>query len=166
MAYEYPKVYEQYLPFIRFLASSYPQRHRDDLIQEGLWGLYLGCGAFDPSRGVPFDAFIKVCIRNRLVSAARRYSSEEAFLPLEDLGGVLPSQETTIEEKFAEQDALRGALMDLRPRLSSLECKVLDLYLAGNSLSAVASALEISSKSADNAMTRIKKKIREFLPYL
>ena len=165
MAFDFASAHERYLPFIRTVASTYPERYRDDLIQEGLWGLYLGCCAYDASRNVPFDAYVKVCIRNRVCSAARGYASDARLIPLEDLGADVASADFLIEDQYAESDAAREALRDLQPRLSQLERRVLEGYLSGNSRSVIASELGISQKSADNAMTRIKQKIREYIPY-
>lgn len=165
MSFDFASAHRKYLPFIQTIVASYPERYRDDLTQEGLWGLYLGCCAYDSSRGVPFDAYIKVCIRNRICSAARGFASDYNLVPLEDVGATLPSSDLPIEERYAESDAVREALRDLQPRLSSLERRVLVLYLSGNSRSAIARELSISPKSADNAMTRIKQKIRDLIPY-
>ena len=165
MAIEFATAHGRYLPFVRLAVSSYPERYRDDLTQEGLWGLYLGCRAFDPARGVPFDAFIKVCIRNRIASAARAFAGDSNLVPLEDAESEIPSSELPIDERYAERDAVREAFRDLQPRLSQMERRVLNLYLSGRSCSAIAGELGISPKSADNAMTRIKQKIRDHLPY-
>lgn len=165
MAFDFTSAHERYLPFIRIVVSTYPDRYRDDLIQEGLWGLYLGCCAYDPARNVPFDAYVKVCIRNRICSAARGYASDAHLIPLEDLGTDVADADFLIEDQYAESDAAREALRDLQPRLSPLERRVLELYLSGDSLSVIAAELEISRKSADNAMTRIKQKIRDHIPY-
>ncbi|MBQ1272913.1 MAG: sigma-70 family RNA polymerase sigma factor [Clostridia bacterium] len=165
MAFDFTTAHGRYLPFIRLVVSSYPERYRDDLTQEGSWGLYLGCCAFDPDRGVPFDAYIKVCIRNRIRSAAREYASDSNLVPLEDVGETLPATDLPIEERYAESDAARKAFKDLQPRLSSLERQVLEQYLSGNTLSEIARTLQVSTKSVDNAMTRIKKKIRDHIPY-
>ena len=160
---DFSAIHERYLPFVRTVASSYPERYRDDLVQDGVWGLYLGFCAYDPSRGVPFDAYVKVCIRNRILSVARSYSSDRNLIPFEDLGTDLPSSEPAIEDRYAEQDAFRDALRHLQPRLSDLERKVLELYLAGERVPRIAEILSVPPKSADNAMTRIKKKIKEVL---
>ncbi len=165
MAFDFAAAHERYLPFVQRAVSDYPERYRDDLTQEGLWGLYLGCCAFDPVRGVPFDAYIKVCIRNRICSAARRFASDYNLVPLEDVGATLPSSDLPIEERYAESDAARGIFRDLQPRLSPLERSVLLLYLSGCSGADIARELKITPKSADNAMTRIKQKIRDHIPY-
>lgn len=163
MSFDFASVHGEYLPFIRLAVSSYPERYREDLTQEGLWGLYLGCCAYDPARAVPFDAYIKVCIRNRISTAARRFASDYKLVPLEDADRVL-SEGSSMEDTYARAHAVREALQDLRPRLSELEQKVLTLYLSGFSGAGIADRLGISAKSADNAMTRIKKKIRDHLP--
>lgn len=164
MALDFTAAHERYLSFVRLAVSSYPERYRDDLIQEGLWGLYLGCCAYDATRGVPFDAYVKVCIRNRIASAARGFASEGNLIPLEDVGDDLTAQDPSMEDRFVEQDVARELFQDLRPRLSSLERNVLILYLSGWTGRSIGDRLGISSKSVDNAMTRIKKKIRDHLP--
>lgn len=163
MSFDFASVHGEYLPFIRLAVSSYPERYREDLTQEGLWGLYLGCCAYDPARAVPFDAYIKVCIRNRISTAARRFASDYKLVPLEDADQVV-SEGSSMEDAYARTDAVREALQDLRPRLSELEKKVLQLHLSGFTGAEIALRLSISPKSADNAMTRIKKKIRDHLP--
>lgn len=165
MTFDFSSAHQQYLPFIQKVVGSYPERYRDDLAQEGLWGLYLGCCAYDAGKGVPFDAYIKVCIRNRICSAARRFASDFHLVPLEDVGATLPSADLPIEDRYAESDALRNAFREIQPRLSSLERSVLELYLSGITQKSIAHRLGISPKSADNAMTRIKQKIRDFIPY-
>lgn len=165
MAFDFASAHDLYHPFLRQVVSSYPERYRDDLTQEGLWGLYLGCCAYDPSRGVPFDAYIKVCIRNRICSAARGFASDYKLVSLDDVGATLPAADLPIEDRYAESDAVREAFRDLQPRLSALERRVLVLYLSGQSRTDIARELGISPKSADNAMTRIKQKIRDYIPY-
>lgn len=161
MGLDFSAVHDTYLPFIRMLASSYPERYREDLIQEGLWGLYLACCAYDASRNVPFDAFIKVCIRNRISSSARNFASDSKTVSLEDQD--FPCQDLPLDEKIAENDAVRDFFSSLRHLLSPLEQRVLDQYLSGKSSSQAAQQLGISPKSADNAMTRIKQKVRNSL---
>ena len=159
---DFASIHKSYLPFVRHLAASYPERYREDLIQEGLWGLYLGCRSYDEARGVPFDAFVKVCIRNRMLSALRGFSSDHLLVSLEELPSELPESFVPFEERYAETDALRGAFHEFQSKLSTLEKNVLIRYLAGHSVSEISEELRIPVKSADNAMTRIKKKIREF----
>ncbi len=165
MTFDFTSVHTQYLPFIQWVVLSYPERYQDDLTQEGLWGLYLGCCAYDGSRGVPFDAYIKVCIRNRIYSAARGFASDSNLVPLEDVGATLPSPDLPMEDRYAEFDAAKEAFRDLQHRLSHMERRVLVLYLSGIPQRAIADELGISPKSVDNAMTRIKRKIRDHIPY-
>lgn len=164
MSLDFTVAHERYLPFVRLAVSSYPERYREDLMQEGLWGLYLGCCAYDPCRGVPFDAFVKVCVRNRIISAARRYTSEANLVSLGEVEKSFSDGSVPMEEQYAEHDAARELFRDLQLRLSLLEKKVLTLYLSGKTGRMIGDSLGISPKSVDNAMTRIKKKIREFLP--
>lgn len=160
---DFASVQIEYQPWIRTLVSSYPERYREDLTQEGLWGMYLGCCAYDPSRGVPFDAYIKVCIRNRIISASRRFAGDAHLVPLEE-AETLPSVDPSPEESYVESDMAREVFRDLHARLSPLEHAVLLSYLGGDRSAQTAKRLGISAKSADNAMTRVKQKIRDLLP--
>ena len=61
----------QLLPKIRALASAFAREgETEDMVQEGLIALYSCCSSFDPSRGVPFEAYAMTCVRRRLISAA------------------------------------------------------------------------------------------------
>ena len=140
----FSKVMQVYVPYVRALAASISPRHREDLMQEGFLGLYRACGAYDAGKGATFDGFAKTCIRNQMLGAYRALRKDDSLVDGRDL------EEGMIARDCSEID---GALADT-------ERRVLDEYLKDRSYEDIASALGITPKKVDNALSRIKNKIR------
>lgn len=148
----------------------------DDLMQEGMLGLLRAAALYDPAREASFRTFAAVCIRSRLVSAVRaagapRHKLLNESVPLcsfsldassheAPLSPVEPSPEELLigQEEFAE---LRSRL---RSALSGLENQVLELYLEGLSYGEIGRALQKSTKTVDNAVQRIRRKLSRLIP--
>ncbi|MCI5682446.1 MAG: sigma-70 family RNA polymerase sigma factor [Eubacteriales bacterium] len=144
-----------YAPFISATANSYPAYMREDLVQEGSIGLYLACVSFDPDKGVPFDAFAKTCIRNRMISA---YRSLKRDGDTDELTDSVAADMTDVVSGFDS----KSFFVKLREKLSELENDVLDEYLSEKSYSEIADKLNVSEKAVNNAVQRIRKKIRKY----
>ena len=127
---------------------------REDLVQEGSIGLYLACVSFDPDKGVPFDAFAKTCIRNRMISA---YRSLKRDGDTDELTDSVAADMTDVVSGFDS----KSFFVKLREKLSELENDVLDEYLSEKSYSEIADKLNVSEKAVNNAVQRIRKKIRK-----
>ncbi len=133
----------------------------EDLIQEAMFGLLKAIREFDPARDVSFRTFAEVCIRNRIrtvVSAAGRdkHAPLNNSVPLESLLlDITLSPEDSLIDKEAEDERL----CRLRTFLSPFERKILSLYLSGLSYSEIAQKVGRSSKSVDNAVQRIRRKV-------
>ncbi|MBP3312520.1 MAG: sigma-70 family RNA polymerase sigma factor [Butyricicoccus sp.] len=142
----------------------------DDLIQEGMLGLWRAVISFDPDRGVPFEAYAHTCISRRIYSAVR----DARALKHEPLNTSL-SLEKPLFEDNAESHSGNAAVSDpealvismeeqserlrrLRELLSVFEAQVLSLYLEGFSYDEIAARLKKSRKSVDNAIQRIRRK--------
>ena len=143
----------------------------DDLIQEGMMGLMKAVREFDCSKEATFRTFAEVCIRNRMFSALRA-ASREKHSPL--------NQSISIETPFFDSSSyatVSGHATNLNPeelmilrenrehdfvrinqQLSSLERRVLSLYLDGMTYGEIADALGKSPKSVENAVQRIRRK--------
>lgn len=152
----FSKVMQTYVPYVQALASSFPARYREDLVQEGLLGLYRACGAYDASKGVPFDGFAKVCIRNQMLSGYRLLRKDDGLVDGRDVGETLIAQNCSEIDGALAKDFFRT----LRSRLTDTERKVLDEYLKDRSYDDIASSLGLTAKKVDNALSRIKNKIR------
>ena len=156
-----------FMPYIQSRACSLyaDGLEDDDLVQEGLIGLYNAIESYDAHRGVPFRAYATTCIDNRMTSAVRgagrkKHRPLSGYLSLSDDGAaVLPGGETPEELAIARESyvSLQNKIQD---ELSPFEREVLSLYLDGSDYLAIAKLLDVSAKSVDNALQRARKKLR------
>ena len=144
----------------------------EDLIQEGMFGLLSAIKEFDPGNGSSFKTFAEHCIKMRLYSAIKSASRMKHFplndgMSLEQLSEESNSQLSACNESFhrmpedlilarESKEELYNALSNC---LSTLESKVLDLFLDGLSYQDIASRLGKDTKSVDNAVQRIRHKL-------
>ena len=138
----------------------------DDLVQEGMIALHYAALTYDENGGASFSTYANVCIRNRIISAVRRENS---------LKNRLNSSASSIEEAQAvpampECDPLNAVIIKeelhsleefLRDELSQAESAVLGAYLEGRSYDEISRRLGITKKACDNAMQRVRKKLRQ-----
>lgn len=161
----------QYKPLIESLAAHFfteelPAHDREDLRQEATLGFYQALKKYDPDRGVSFGYFAKVCIHHRLISYLRSLKrleqvvlvDEESILEEVDLS-TNPAQMLIEEEKYST------LCKQVDKLLSDYEKRVWWLYLAGRTAKEVAANLGSDEKSVQNAIYRIRKKLRTGLPY-
>lgn len=145
----------------------------EDLIQEGMFGLLSAIRTFDPSKDVKFRTYAEHCIRRRIASAIRSAASSK-HRPLNDhIPLDTPSLDENNpqgayllrdpEELFIAREQVGELRNRLYDRLSSLERKVLDLYLKGMKYADIAAELHVTPKSVDNAVQRIRRKLAEIL---
>ncbi|MBR2894449.1 MAG: sigma-70 family RNA polymerase sigma factor [Oscillospiraceae bacterium] len=146
----------------------------DDLIQEGMIGLIYGVREYDSTRAAGFRTFAETCIRNRLYSAVRaatrdKHSPLNQSVPLEipffdnrttssSIGAPLMSQ-INPEDLIICRESARDTLRGIRKQLSEFEAKILGYYLDGLTIKEMAEAVNKSSKSVDNAVQRVRRKI-------
>ena len=170
---------KKYKDFVRSKARAYflVGGDSDDLIQEGMIGLYNAIGHYDESMASSFMTYAAICINNKLISAVSAdgrqknaplngyvsiYSSitddagEEA-----SLSDVLPDTDNVNPENIIlneEQEKL--ARKRLLGKLSRLEKEILSYYLEGMSYSEIAAIIGKTEKSVDNAIQRIRSKMK------
>ncbi len=160
---QFSAMHSRFLAYIRKMTLSFPSQHREDLVQEGLWGLYCACRTYDAGRNVPFDAYAKVCVRRALLTAYRKLSRDDDLLLLENPESCLPENELALDTEVAERVDLKAVFSEFREALSPLEYRVLVLYLNENSYAQIAQKLSVSEKTVDNAMVRIRRKMKQRL---
>jgi len=154
----------RYLRLIRYYAGRFANGGEiDDLVQEGLIALLQAIPEFDPEKNHRFASFAQVCICNRMRSFLRRES--KAAAPAEDLLAELEAQgefvdPETPESIFAAKEDFRNACLQVMAMLSDREWAILQCLYDGASYAQAAEKLGISVKSIDNAMQRIRKKMR------
>lgn len=154
---------------------------RDDLIQEGMIGLFKAIRDYDIGRDANFLTFADLCVSRQMYSAiqasarkkhgplnsyisiyAKREDSDtDAEFSLED---ILESNPSFIpEEHLIEQENLKALEEAIDKELSPLEMQVLDLYVTGMSIKKISAVLGRDEKSTDNAMQRIRHKLKKYL---
>ena len=139
----------------------------DDLAQEGAIGLLRALDRFDPAHGVPFASFALICAERQMISALRRvrcesHSPAEPLLSIDELAQELPSGSVTgnPEARLLMQERLRAVFRTAEERLTPFEKQVLAGFLRSASYRETAGRLGLSQKSVDNAMQRIRRKLR------
>lgn len=157
---------QRYLRLIRsqaFSCHSGASPEVEDLFQEGLLGLYRAACTFQEEKA-SFRTYASACISNQMVSALRSHSSKKnqvlnESLPLEE---ALTQQEQVWdpEAMMEVKDHFQRLWEGMQHTLSGLEQKVLFLYLSGNSRKEIAKKAGISVKSCDNALRRVRSKIK------
>lgn len=150
----------------------------DDLIQEGMIGLYKAAVDYDSDRQVKFKTFADLCITRQIITAVKA-STRQKHMPLNtylSLDKYLYDNETdmTVGQMMAnhsygepEQSIIRDENITqlkkaMESVLSDMERKVLAQYLSGKSYKEISVALGREIKSIDNALQRVKKKLDEF----
>ncbi len=174
----YERLIRRYRGFVRLKASSYFMLGGDseDLIQEGLVGLYKAIRDFRSDRESSFRNFAELCITRQIITAVKT-ASRNKHAPLNQYVSFAQSPaasgeaETTLEEvlpgPISEEPAERAIASEelqalvscLASVLSDLESRVLSLYLDGHSYERIGERLECDTKTVDNALQRVKRKV-------
>ena len=143
----------------------------DDLIQEGMIGLFKAVRDFQPGREATFATFARMCIDRQIYSAIQN-SNRQKHLPLNSYVSLNQEDESSPiwelsvenpEEIIIDQETTRDLQQKISDYLSPMENKVLDLYLKGEGYVEIGTILGKSPKSIDNALQRIRAKIREVI---
>jgi RNA polymerase sporulation-specific sigma factor len=154
----------RYLRLIRFHAGRYALNGDvDDLVQEGLIALLAAIPQYDPSQGNKFSAFAQVCICNRMRSFVRRElrvpaPAEEYLEDLEAQGEFVDPD--TPESILLEKESFEHTRMQVMAMLSDREWEILQCMLSGSTYAEAAKQLGLTVKAVDNAMQRIRRKMR------
>jgi len=127
----------------------------DDLRQEAVIALYKAACAYRESLGVTFGLYAKICVNNRLKTVLGKLKNKYVSLDKLRLGGGNP------ERGYIEREAYRTLRGKLDLLLTDYERKVLLMHLEGLSYRSIAAVLGKNVKSIDNALRRIRNKLRE-----
>jgi RNA polymerase sporulation-specific sigma factor len=157
-------------PLAKAKADRFPSLPigEDDLLQEGMLGFLNAVRTFRPENGVPFRSYAAVCIQNSIFSAVRGQLTRKSepnrhMVSFEEgtLQSLVDIQQNPLDEiaEFEREMRLEAFIGE---NLSQKEKEVLAQRLAGKSQSAIALTLGINSKSADNALQRIRRKLKKF----
>lgn len=168
---------QRYKSFVKGKARSYflVGADRDDIIQEGMIGLFKAVRDFDITRNTSFKSFAEICITRQIISAIKS-ATRQKHIPLnsyvslnkpiyeEENGRTLldvieENRITDPMELFISGEDMDRIHSTIGQILSELELKSLLSYLDGNSYNEIALELNRHEKSIDNALQRVKKKM-------
>ena len=148
----------------------------DDLIQEGMIGLFKAVQDYDLKQGASFFSFAKLCITRQMYSAIeasrrKKHGPLNSYVSFYEQGEDESSLADTMEaggesnpeELFVSQEYVRILQSRLEESLSDLENRVLYLHLMGTDYKTIARLLDKSPKTVDNALQRIKNKTEKIL---
>lgn len=168
-------ILEKYKPLVRKKTNAMYLigGENEDLIQEGMIGLFKAIRDFSFEKETSFFSFAELCISRQLYSALEA-SNRKKHIPLNtyisfsnqegedgvNLEQMVTEQTISPEQMLIEQERKEEFFAKLEEKLSSMEKKVLYLYLEGNSYTQIAVLLEKTPKSIDNTLQRIRGKVK------
>ena len=145
---------------------------REDVVQEGMIGLYKAIRDYRAERMVRFRAFAEICVTRQIISAVKSATRQKhlplnRYVPLNGVGGdedALLAEFASVGADEPEAAVLNRRLMDYleslgATELSKLESEVIRRRLQGKSYEQVAEELKCRPKCVDNALQRAKRKI-------
>ncbi len=162
-------LFVRYTPLLHRSAGrcSLPACDYEDIYQEACIGFLSALRAYEPQRGASFMSFARVCVENRLknFAAAQRsqkmsaYRSQLSLEALNENGGDF-SDDKNPESIYLSKEQVETFYQDVNSKLSPLERDILILYLCGNNYKFIASKMGIPYKSVDNALQRVRRKLK------
>ncbi len=171
---------ERYKNLVRIKARPYflIGADREDLVQEGMIGLYKAIRDYDDGHGAAFRSFAEMCILRQIINAIKT-ATRQKHRPLNSYVSIYQplydeNAERTVMDVFSltaenPEDTIIGreTVADISKRLDAaltpLEKQVLRLYLDGMSYQDIAAKLGRGTKSVDNALQRVKAKLERFI---
>lgn len=174
-------VYEVLLEKYKYLVRAKKRTYfmsgsgEEDIIQEGMIGLFKAIRDYSPDKNCSFKSFAELCIKRQIISAVKS-STRQKHLPMTnyvsldkpayDDGSDKPILESLwMEEQndpqnmIIENENKESLNKKINDNLSGLEKTVLEMYMAGMSYEEMGEQLGKSHKSIDNALQRVKKKL-------
>lgn len=171
----------KYKNFVRSKARSYflIGADHEDIVQEGMIGLYKAIRDFKPEKLSSFRAFAELCITRQIITAIKT-ATRQKHIPLNSyvslnkplydeesdrtlLDVIMEGRISDPEEMIINRENLGNIHNRINEVLSSLEQEVLKAYLDGKSYQEIAESLGRHVKSIDNALQRVKRKLEKYL---
>jgi len=175
----------KYKPMVRSISRAYflLGGDREDIVQEGMIGLYRAICSYEPQEGescgqdnAGFATYANICIRRQIYSAIKA-AARQKHMPLNDYISLNSEENTSSIEAAGRQEPLCGWMNPeeivinreardilrekIQGKLSKFEKEVLEYYLKGCRYEEIGALLGKESKSVDNALQRIRKKLKE-----
>ena len=170
----------RYRGFVLDRAKPYflPGAEQEDILQEGMMGLWEAIYAFDEEKCSAFSSFAAVCVTRQILSAVKSYSRQKhvplnSYLSLytpvgEDDGptfmaALADETSPSMEDTFIGQERLSRLEQKMDETLTAQERQIFSLYAEGVSYQMIARRLGKSVKSVDNTIQRARRKLRQLL---
>lgn len=152
---------------------------KEDIIQEGMIGLYKAIRDFQKDKLSSFYSFANLCVTRQIITAIKAATRQKhipmtSYVSLSKLISEDDSDKTWLdlmtdehslspEELFIDQEERRHIETSLTKTLSDLECRVLSLHLQGRSYFEIGSIMNKDEKAIDNALQRVRKKLEKII---
>ncbi|MCA1042131.1 RNA polymerase sporulation sigma factor SigH [Bacillus infantis] len=172
---------QKYRNFVRAKARSYflIGADKEDIVQEGMIGLYKAIRDFKEDKLSSFKAFAELCITRQIITAIKT-ATRQKHIPLNSyvsldkpiydeesdrtlMDVISGAKVMDPEELIINQEEFDNIEVKMSELLSDLERKVLALYLDGQSYQEISEELNRHVKSIDNALQRVKRKLERYL---
>lgn len=163
---------DRYFKLIRSIASRYniSGLEPEDLTQEGLLGLLSAVKSYSSERGASFKTYAGLCINRRIITLLKRSGGNKnkalndyVSLYDESLEQSVTDEGVNPEEVFISHEGVNLLKKQISSCLSTKEKRVLSLYLAGESYNNISHVLDISPKAVDNALQRVRSKLKRHI---
>jgi len=169
-------IVKKYMNFVRARCHSFylVGAESEDLLQEGMLGMFKATRDYSPEKNSSFQAFASMCVRRQMLSAIES-ANRKKHHPLNSsislstpvrteegertLGDVLCARDDDPETMLIDDESEKAYMERISSQLSSFEKKVLGAYLLGRTYQEIAVDLGKTEKSIDSALQRIRKKV-------
>lgn len=170
-------ILSKYKNLVKSRAKSYflAGADRDDIVQEGMIGLFKAVRDFDVTKQASFRGFAEICIKRQMITAVkaatrRKHAPLNSYVSLSEPVYEDNAERTLVdmlaerksidpEEVFLRREKAEMLTAEIESKLSNLEKTVLSLYMDGMNYQEIAVELDRPPKSIDNALQRIKRKL-------
>ncbi len=158
---------DRYRSLVRAISSNYfsASLEPDDIAQEGMLAVLSAVYSFSQEKNAVFKNFASVCINNRLKTLVKSYSSNKhkALNDYVSIDDVELTNEYDPEQLFIFEEDAKSLMLFIKDHLSKTENKVLSFYILGLDYRSIAKECETSEKAVNNAMQRIRAKLKKAL---
>ena len=144
---------------------------REDLIQEGMIGLYKAIGSYHSNKDATFSSYAATCIKNQIITAIKNAARKKhgplnTYIPIDDENPdifYVADNSNNPEKILIYRESIQSFENTMNTTLSNLESAILQHFLAGLTYTEISEKMDISTKSVDNALTRIRRKVSKSL---
>lgn len=149
----------------------------DDLLQEGMIGLYKAIRVYDQNKNHNFSAFASLCIHRQIQNAVKNANRKKnsplnSYVPIKYFDGsnaseednvlrlVIADEDSDVEKIYIDKEVNTIVISKVKDMLTKEQFEILNMFINGESYSSIANKTGLTSKKVDNTLQAIKKKLR------